>query len=268
MGAPAAHLFTRSRGYGRRGEPARRRNLAVSPPAPRQSGRLVPLGCRGVRCRRGTQRPDPAVGGVFGLSLVSRDGPRVLRGRRGGSEDERAVRQRQGRSRGAPRRRRPLHGRRAGADRAGRLADDGVHDTHTRAVLRRHLLPEGCVHAVDGRHRRRLPQQARGRDPERHGAHQGVVDHRRAAPEGRCTGPRGPQRRTAEPGQGLRQRVGRLRPGAEVPHDIAPRADAAGLHDHRRRRPEADHRDHAGRHVLGRHVRPRRRRFRPLLHRP
>ena len=57
--------------------------------------------------------------------------------------DERAVRQRQGRPRGAARRRRRLHGRGAGDDRARRLADDGVHDARPRAVLRRHLLPEG-----------------------------------------------------------------------------------------------------------------------------
>ena len=76
------------------------------------------------------------------------------------------------------------------------------------------------------------------------------------------------QRRAPEPGQGLRHRVGRVRPGAEVPDHVASRFDAARLHDHRRRRPEAHHRHHARRHVFGRHVRPRRWRLRPLLDRP
>ena len=46
----------------------------------------------------------------------------------------------QGRPRGAPRRRRHLHERRAGADRVGRLADERLADPRARAVLRRHLL--------------------------------------------------------------------------------------------------------------------------------
>ena len=54
---------------------------------------------------------------------------------------ERALRQRQGRPRGAPRRRRGLHGGHAGDDRPGRLADDRLHDPVRRAVLLRHLLP-------------------------------------------------------------------------------------------------------------------------------
>ena len=46
----------------------------------------------------------------------------------------------QGRSRGAARRRPRLHGVRAGDDRLRRLADDGVPDAGSEAVLRRHLL--------------------------------------------------------------------------------------------------------------------------------
>ena len=66
-----------------------------------------------------------------------------------------------------------------------------------RAVLRRHLLPEGGVHAADGRHRRRLPQQARGRDARTSRRSPRRVGHRRAASEERCARPRRPQRRTA-----------------------------------------------------------------------
>ena len=55
--------------------------------------------------------------------------------------DERALRQHQGRPRGAARPRPDLHDGRAGADRARRLADVGVPDARPAAVLRRHLLP-------------------------------------------------------------------------------------------------------------------------------
>ena len=55
--------------------------------------------------------------------------------------DERALRVREGRPRGAPGRRRDLHGRRAGDDRPRRLAAERVPHARRRAVLRRHLLP-------------------------------------------------------------------------------------------------------------------------------
>ena len=55
--------------------------------------------------------------------------------------DERALRQRQGRSRGAAGPRRDLHGRRRRADRARRLADDRLPHARRTAVLRRHVLP-------------------------------------------------------------------------------------------------------------------------------
>ena len=66
-----------------------------------------------------------------------------------------AVREHQGRPRGAPRRRRRLHGRRPGHDRARRLADDGVPHARRRAVLRRHLLPEARTFAAQLLRRRR-----------------------------------------------------------------------------------------------------------------
>ena len=53
---------------------------------------------------------------------------------------QRALHPDQGRPRGAPRRRRHLHERGAGADRLGRVADERVADAGARAVLRRHLL--------------------------------------------------------------------------------------------------------------------------------
>ena len=111
--------------------------------------------------------PDPALGRLLGLPLVPRDGARVLRGRRDRRLHERALRQRQGRPRGAPRRRRPLHGGGAGDQRPGRLADDRLPRPRRRALLRRHLLParRGPRHAElphgDGSGRRRLRAPAR-----------------------------------------------------------------------------------------------------------
>ena len=65
------------------------------------------------------------------VPLVPRDGARVLRGRGDRGVPQRGVRQRQGRPRGAPRRRRRLHGGDHGDDRPRRLADDGACSTTT-----------------------------------------------------------------------------------------------------------------------------------------
>ena len=92
-----------------------------------------------ARARRG--QADPPVGRVLVVSLVPRDGARVVRGPRHRRDHERAVRQREGRPRGAPRRRRDLHASGAGDDRQRRLADDRVPRARRSAVLRRHLLP-------------------------------------------------------------------------------------------------------------------------------
>ena len=62
-------------------------------------------------------------------------------GDRGG--DERAVRQHQGRPRGAAGHRPDLHERAASAGRAGRLAADHVSDAGRRAGVGRHLFSEG-----------------------------------------------------------------------------------------------------------------------------
>ena len=59
----------------------------------------------------------------------------------GGGGHERALRQRQGRPRGAARRGRALHAGHPGADRLGRLADDRLPHPGRPALLRRHLLP-------------------------------------------------------------------------------------------------------------------------------
>ena len=85
-----------------------------------------PWGDEAFAARPGRGQADPPVGRVLVVPLVPRHGARVVRGpgrRRG---DEPAVRQREGRPRGAARRRRDLHAGGAGDDRPRRLADDRV----------------------------------------------------------------------------------------------------------------------------------------------
>ena len=68
---------------------------------------------------------------------------------------------------------------------------------------------------------------------------------------------------------GVRRRVGRLRRGAEVPVDDEPRPRARALTSARAMPGLArDRHDLARRDGVGRHVRPHRRRLRPLLRRP
>ena len=132
-----------------------------------EPGRLVSVGRRGARPgpRRGPA--DPALDRLRGVPLVPRDGTRVVRGSPDRARDERELRQRQGRSRGAARPRRRLHGRRRRADRQRRLADDRLPDARRRAVLRRHLLPAraaarpAVVQAGAARRRRGVARPAR-----------------------------------------------------------------------------------------------------------
>ena len=208
---------------------------------------------------------DPALGRLLGLPLVPRDGARVLRGRRDGGLHERALRQRQGRPRGAPRRRRPLHGGGAGDQRPGRLADDRLPRPRGRAVLRRHLLPAGRgtrdaeLPDGDGSRRRRLRAQARrDRESGRPRCARG------SGRSGRSSPPR--SRRTAAMLEeaverlrdGRRRRARRLRRRAQVPAGLGagaaarPRQARAGREDSRR-------------DARRRHLRPARRRLRPLL---
>ena len=68
---------------------------------------------------RAERQADPAVDRLFGLPLVPRDGARIVRGPRDRGADERAVREHQGRSRGAPRPRPHLPDRAPGAEPGG-----------------------------------------------------------------------------------------------------------------------------------------------------
>ncbi len=235
---------------------------------------------RGSAGRGQAQQPaDPALGRLCRLPLVPRHGARELRIRRSGDGDERAVRQHQGRPRGAARRRRDLHAGAPAAGRERRLAAHHVLHAGRRAVLGRHLLPHSrALRAAELRRCAQgrvagLPRQAAGsRDPSRR-APEGVE------PEGGQPGHRDPQRRAAAatgparphrhpPQRGMRCRMGRLRIGAEVSLALPVRADLARLAA--RPRQEAVVRrgnGHARPHVPGRHLRPSGRRLRALRHR-
>ena len=92
-----------------------------------------------------------------------------------GGAPERGVRLRQGRPRGAARRRRALHAGGPGHDRAGRLADDRRPHAGGRPLLRRHLPPARAPPATHPRRRcssgartsATLAPAGRGWSPER-----------------------------------------------------------------------------------------------------
>src|SRR3954451_322522 len=126
---------------GRRAERPRRRDLAVPAPAPGEPRRLAALGRRGAAPGARPRPPAARLDRLQRVPLVPRDGARVLRGSRDRRADERALRVRQGRPRGAARRRRGLHGGRAGDDRPGRLAAQRLLHPRAGAVLRRDVLP-------------------------------------------------------------------------------------------------------------------------------
>ena len=106
-------------------------NLALSPAAQAQSGRLVALEPGGAGGGQARQQADPALGRLCRLPLVPRDGARELRGRRHRRGDERPVRQHQSRPRGTARHRPDLHVGAAPDGRAWRLAADHVPDART-----------------------------------------------------------------------------------------------------------------------------------------
>ena len=238
----------RRRAYGVRDEPPRRRDEPVPAPARREPGRLVPVGRRGARAGRRRGPADPALGRLQRLPLVPRDGARVVRGRGDGGADERALRQRQGRPRGAARRRRALHGRDRLDDRPGRLADDGL--PHARRASR--STPARTSRPSRGTGCRRSRSSC-SRSP-RPGGRSATTSSRRRGGSSRPSATRpGSSRRPsrsraallAEAERGIARtfepRLRRLRPGAEVPARLDPRVPppprlARGAGDGRRRR--------------------------------
>ena len=250
-------------------QPAGRRHLAVPPPARREPRRLVGVGGRRVRGGARAQRPGAAERRVRRVPLVPRDGPRVLRGRADRGVHERALRQHQGRPRGAAGRGRGLHGRHPGDDRARRLADDLRARPRGDAVLRGDLLPGPAAARQP-----ELPAGARG-------AGRGVARPGRRGAAGRRRDPRAParpgrprerrhrsgdaRRRGDHAGPRVRPDVRRLRRRPEVPAVDGARVPAAPPRPDRRPADPAA----AGRDLRGdgprRHLRPDRRRLRALL---
>ena len=122
-------------------QPPRRGNESVPPPARAQPRRLVSVGPRCARGGEAARPTDLPVDRLRGLSLVSRDGTRVVRERADRPLPERSLRRDQGRSRGAARSRPGVHGGGPVDDRGWRLADVGLPDPGRPAVLRRDLFP-------------------------------------------------------------------------------------------------------------------------------
>ncbi len=248
-------------------EPARRRDVAVPPPASRQPSRLVGVGSRGVASRGRRRQADPPLGGLLRVPLVPRDGARVVRGRRSRRSDERWLRLHQGRPRRTSRHRRDLHG--SGASDLGprRLADDGLHDFRRPAFLRRHVLPEGPVPPPALGHHRHMAREAR------RAARPGGPDHAVAQPHGDDDDARGPdpprhrraQQRAAADRVCVRSRVGRFRQATEVPASDDARALPPRPRAQRGRWSSHGRQHVARRDGVGWHVRPSRRRLRPLL---
>ena len=166
--------------------------------------------------------------------------------------------------RGAARPGRDLHGGVPGHDRPGRLAAERVPDPRAGALLRRDLLPAPGPpgHAlVDHGPGRRAGGvgRARGRDPG-HLGQGGRAPARRGRPAARRRGAgrgRAGHRRRG-PARDVRRRERRLRRRAQVPARVDHRVPAGPGRD----RDEPAHAAGDGRR---RHVRPGRRRLRPLL---
>ena len=105
-----------------------------------------PWGEEALTLARREDKPILLSDRLFRLPLVPCHGARILRGCRGGGGDEPPVREHQGRPRGAARPRPDLPDRPPDADRPRRrLAADDVPHARRRAVLRRHLFPQGAA---------------------------------------------------------------------------------------------------------------------------
>ena len=244
---------------------------SVPSPACGQSGRLVPLGLRSARARPRREPAHPALHRVLGLPLVSRDGPRVVRGRSDRGGHEHPLRQHQGGPGGTARPRQDLPGR-APAPRAppGRLAAHDVpHPERSHAVLRRDLLPAVGAPRPAGVPRpspacRGLPRRARGRRVE---TERVVARRARAcgAERGRGlvrSGRDGPRAGDGRIAAELRRTRRRVRGRAEVspPHQhraVLPPASRSAGPTHGAPLPGPD--------VAWRHLRPPRGRVLPLF---
>ncbi len=183
-----------------------------------------------------------------------------------GPADERRLRLRQGRPRGAPRRRRGLHDRHPGDDRAGRLADDRLRHAGRHPVLLRHVLP---ARATSSACSARSPPP--GATSARRCCARAPPWSRRSAarrPSGGVTAPLTADLLDAAASQlapGVRRDERRFRRRAEVPAAHEPAVPAPAPPAHRLGAQPGDRPAHLRGDGPRRHLRPARRRVRPLL---
>ena len=189
---------------------------------------------------------------------------------------ERALRQRQGRPRGAARRRRRLHGGRAGRHRAGRLAHDRLPHRRTpspstsaptsRPSPGTACPPSGrCSKGVAARLDRAGATRS-ARSPGRSSGTWPGGSSRYGGGRGARRGGAGAGAARADPG--VRRRARRVRRGAEVPAVHGAGVPAAPPRPHRVRGRAADGRGHLRGDGPRRDLRPARRRVRAVLRGP
>ena len=252
----------------------------VPAPARRQPGRLVAVGRGGARAS--AKREDKPI--LLSIGYAACHWCHVMahesfEDAATARADERAVRQHQGRPRGAARRRQDLHEAHPGADAAQRrLAADGVPDAGRRAVLRRHVLSEGAAlrhagfaRAARARVRRVRRERTDAEDSARR-ADRRAAARRRARAAAPAMRPRSTALARGALGKRSRERSIRSTAASAARRSFrkrdarrsCSRAARAGSVRTRRR---STWRAHARAHGRGRHLRSSRRRLRPLLRR-
>ena len=208
------------------------------------------------------------------VPLVPRDGARVLRESRHRGLPAGALHQRQGRPRATPRRGFPLHASGAADDGQRWLATHSLPDSRGRPLLRRNLFPARAParHAWISRTPgmgsqdldRAAPEHREDSQLESHAA-----DHRHLPTATRLGRERTSGQRSDLIDRGsrpdLRRYTEQSPPTLSAQHVAALPLPATAAHRHGRFDARLSHTRHDG---VGRHARPRRRRFPPLQHRP
>ena len=169
---------------------------------------------------------------LLGVSLVPRDGARIVRRRIDRRAHERAVRVCQGRPRGASGHRRDLHGRLPGTHRPRGMAAERLPHPRGCAVLRGYLLPARtpprAAELADGarRRRRRLVDAARPDHSPGRAAGRGAQRERQARAVDGAVYPGAHPRRARRAVGHVRPRKRWLRSRPEIPAGVRDRAAA------------------------------------------
>ncbi len=205
------------------GESTGGRTEPVPAGARRQSRRLVPLGRGRVRRGTRTRRARARLHRLRHVPLVPRHGAGELQRSGDRPHAQRALRRREGGSRGASRRRRELPRRRLGLHPRARLAAHGVRDARRARVLRRHVLPAATgarrpgLRRGAGRGRRGLARTATGARRDGGGGRRSPRRGIRRPDRGRPARARRARGRRRRPGRGRGSPPRRLRARPEVP---------------------------------------------------